>query len=126
MSLSVDVFVVGADGERQVQDVPDGCSDVAGPESWRTRVWGSEVVRSLGAGFFPVLAQADLQVEPQQVPAFLRECLLLRENLETIVSSIAEPVMANQEARSAISERLAIIEGAARRARAMGGGVLIW
>ncbi|MGW5064416.1 hypothetical protein ACWEQ2_45365 [Streptomyces sp. NPDC004096] len=84
------------------------------------------MVRSLGASFFPVLAQADLQVEPEQVPAFLRECLLLRENLETIVASIAEPVMANQEARSAISERLAIIEGAARRARAMGGGVLIW
>ncbi|MFI1958753.1 hypothetical protein ACH46L_11030 [Streptomyces althioticus] len=126
MSLSVKVFVVGADGERQVQDVPDGCSDVAGPESWRTRVWGSEVVRSLGAEFLPILADADLQVEPEQVPAFLRECLLLRENLERIVAGMTEPVMSNREPRTAISDRLANIENAAGRARAMGGGVLVW
>ncbi|GAA2221665.1 hypothetical protein GCM10010360_46290 [Streptomyces nogalater] len=76
----MEVFLVDADGERQVQDVPDGCSDAAGPESWRTRVWGANAVRSLGAGFFPVLAEGDLWVEPGQVPAFLRECLLLRDN----------------------------------------------
>ncbi|MFF4794459.1 hypothetical protein ACFY2M_32935 [Streptomyces sp. NPDC001276] len=125
MSLSVDVFVVGADGERQVQDVPDGCSDSAGFESWRTRVWGSQVVRSLGASFFPVLAGADLQVDPEQVPAFLRECLLLRENLEKIVAG-TEPVRTTTDHRDAISDRLAIIEDAARRGLAMGGGVLIW
>lgn len=89
-------------------------------------MWGSEVVRSLGAGFFPVLADADLQVEPEQVPAFLRECLLLRENLERIVAGMTEPVMSNREPWIAISERLANIEGAAGWARAMGGGVLVW
>ncbi|MCM2388345.1 hypothetical protein [Streptomyces albipurpureus] len=125
MSLSVDVFVVGADGERQVQDVPDGCSDCAGFESWRTRVWGAEVVRSLGAVFLPILAEGDLQVEPGQVPAFLRECLLLRENLERIAAD-TEPVRTTEEHRDTISERLAIIEAATRRASAMGGGVLIW
>ncbi|MGW1373081.1 hypothetical protein ACWD6P_02220 [Streptomyces sp. NPDC002446] len=125
MSLSVDVFVVGADGEPQVQDVPDGCSDAAGFESWRTRVWGAEVVRSLGAVFLPVLAEADLQVEPEQVPAFLRECLLLRENLERIAAD-TEDVRTIEEHRGVISVRLAIIEDAARRASAMGGGVLIW
>ncbi|WP_123559977.1 hypothetical protein [Kitasatospora cineracea] len=125
MSLSVNVFVVGADGERQVQEVPEGSSNAAGFESWRTRVWGAEVVRALGAIFFPVLADADLQVEPEQVPAFQRECLLLRENLERIVAN-TEPVRTTDEHRSAISERLAIIEDAARRASAIGGGVLIW
>ncbi|WP_165987053.1 hypothetical protein [Streptomyces sp. YIM 98790] len=125
MSLSVDVFVVAASGERQVLDVPDGCSDSAGFESWRTRVWGSEVVRSLGAGFLPVLADADLQVEPRQVPAFLHECLLLRENLERIAAE-TESVRTTEEHRGAISDRLAVIEDAARRARAIGGGLLIW
>ncbi|MEU6674017.1 hypothetical protein [Streptomyces sp. NPDC046925] len=125
MSLSVDVFVVGADGEKQVLDVPEGCSDSAGFESWRTRVWGAPVVRSLGAGFFPVLADADLHLDPGQVPAFLRECLLLRENLDKIVAG-TEPVRSTAEHRAAICDRLSIIEEAARRALAMGGGVLIW
>jgi hypothetical protein len=125
MSLSVDVFVVGADGARQVLDVPDGCSDLAGFESWRTRVWGAEVVRSLGARFFPVLADADLYVEPEQVPAFLCECVLLRENLEEIVSG-TDPVRTVEELRHQISERLTNIEDAAGRAQAVGGGVLIW
>ncbi|MFD3774877.1 hypothetical protein [Streptomyces sp. NPDC058612] len=125
MSLSVDVYVVGAYGQRNVQDVPDGCSDSAGFESWRTQVWGADVVRSLGAVLLPVLAEADLQVEPEQVPAFLRECLLLRENLESIVGG-TEPVRTIEEHREAISERLAIIEDTAKRAKALGGGVLIW
>ena len=79
----------------------------------------------LGAEFLPILADADLQVEPEQVPAFLRECLLLRENLERIVAGMTEPVMSNREPRTAISERLANIENAAGRARVMGGGVLV-
>ncbi|MFB7620453.1 hypothetical protein [Kitasatospora sp. NPDC056181] len=125
MSLSVDVFVLDANGKRRIQDVPDGGSDSAGFESWRTRVWGTEVVRSLGATFLPVLAEADLTVEPEQVPEFLRECFLLRENLERIVTE-TEPVRTVEEHRHAIYERLAIIEAAAQRASAMGGGILIW
>ncbi|MFE2941500.1 hypothetical protein ACFXKG_20920 [Streptomyces sp. NPDC059255] len=125
MSLSVDVFVVGPHGERHIQDVPEGYSDSAGFESWRTRVWGSAVVRSLGVCFFPVLAEADLQVEPEQVPEFLRECLLLRENLERIVAE-TEPVRSVETHRDAILDRLTIIEDAAGRAGMMGGGLLIW
>ncbi|MEJ3651768.1 hypothetical protein WEH80_02010 [Actinomycetes bacterium KLBMP 9759] len=124
MSLSVDVFVVGADGERRWLDVSEGSSDLAGFESWRTGVWGAEVVRSLGAHFFPVLADADLYVEPAQVPAFLCECALLRENLEEIVAG-TRPVRTIEEHKHQISRRLANIEGAAGRARAMGGGVVI-
>ncbi|MFF3685727.1 hypothetical protein [Streptomyces sp. NPDC002187] len=125
MSLSVDVFVVGADGRKQVLDVPEGCSDLAGFERWRTTVWGSEVVRSLGARFLPVLADADLQVAADQVPAFLRECALLRENLERIVAG-TDPVRTVEEHRRTISERLANIEDAAGRAKAMCAGILIW
>ncbi|MEW2630158.1 hypothetical protein AB0903_00460 [Streptomyces sp. NPDC048389] len=125
MSLSVNVFVMGADGERQVLDVPEGCSDLAGFERWRTSVWGSEAVRSLGTRFFPVLADADLQVEADQVPAFRRECAVLRQNIEAVVAG-TDPVRTLEEHKRQISERLANIEDAARRAQAAGGGVLIW
>ncbi|MFE6868157.1 hypothetical protein ACFVFS_16530 [Kitasatospora sp. NPDC057692] len=125
MSLTVHVFLVDARGEVRVQDTPEGHADLAGFEDWRTRVWGSEAVRSLGAGFFPVLAGADLHVEPEDVPAFLRECRLLRENLERIVAE-TEPVRTAEEHREAISARLAIIEDTAGRALTLGGGVLVW
>src|SRR5687767_8852378 len=105
MSLSVDVFVIGADGKRQVLDVPEGCSDLAGFERWRTSVWGSEAVRSLGARFLPVLADADLRVEADQVPAFLRECAVLRQNIEAVVAG-TDPVRTMEEHRRQISERL--------------------
>jgi hypothetical protein len=89
MSLLVHVFVLDADGKMQLLEEPRGVSDLAGFENWRTQVWGSEVVRSLGARFFPALADGDLEVAAGQVPAFKDECLLLRENLETIVTQTA-------------------------------------
>ncbi|WP_167407339.1 hypothetical protein [Streptomyces swartbergensis] len=49
-----------ADGEWRVLDVPEGCADSAGFESWRRTVWGSETVRSPSARFLPVLAESDL------------------------------------------------------------------
>ncbi|MFJ8468439.1 hypothetical protein [Streptomyces swartbergensis] len=63
MTLAVDVFVRDADGEWRVPDVPEGCADSAGFESWRRTVWGSETVRSLGARHLPVLAESNLLVE---------------------------------------------------------------
>ncbi|MFB7473571.1 hypothetical protein [Kitasatospora sp. NPDC056184] len=125
MSLTVHVFLVDAGGETRVQDTPEASADLAGFEDWRTRVWGSEAVRSLGAGFFPVLAETDLHVQPEEVPAFLRECRLLRENLGRIVAE-TQPVRTVEEHGEAISARLAIIEDTAGRALTLGGGVLIW
>lgn len=116
MSLCVDVFVVGPDGEQTVLDVPPGHSDLAGFERWRTLVWGSPEVRALGARFLPVLAERDLAVEPSEVPAFLDECALLRANL-----SVLGPDPYGQ-----IAARLRNIEQAARRALEVGGGVLVW
>ncbi|MFB7454869.1 hypothetical protein [Streptomyces sp. NPDC056194] len=88
MSLSVDVFVVGGNGKIDVLDTPEGCSDLAGFESWRTSVWGSEAVRSLGASFFPVLANEDLTVFPDHVTDLLAECAVVRNNLEAVAPSI--------------------------------------
>jgi hypothetical protein len=124
VSLRVDVFVVDEDGEMQVLDTPDGCQDLAGFENWRTKVWGSEPVRALGARFFPVLAEGDLAVEPDQVPDFLKECARLRAGLDAIVA--ADPDADREVLKDVISVRLANIQIAAGRALGLGGGVLVW
>ncbi|MFE3864975.1 hypothetical protein ACFXPT_31710 [Streptomyces goshikiensis] len=125
MSLSVDVFVVGEHGQVNVLDVPEGSSDLAGFERWRTSVWGNETVRSLGASFFPVLAGDDLKVLPDQVREFLTECALIRSNLE-VVAPRTDPSKTHAEYVRQIAERLRNIEDAAERARGVAGGVLIW
>lgn len=125
MSLSVDVFVVGQDGRVDVLDVPEGSSDLAGFERWRTSVWGSDAVRSLGATFFPTLATDDLKVFPDQVTDFLSECSLIRSNLE-VVAPRSDPSKSHAEYIRQISERLRNIEEAAGRARDLAAGVLIW
>lgn len=116
MNLCVDVFVIDPDGKVVVLDVPDGYSDLAGFERWRTTVWGSPAVRALGARFFPVLDGDNLQVDRDDVPAFLEECALLRANL-SVVAPAAEHLVA---------VRLNNMERAARRAQEVGGGVLVW
>ncbi|MEV0493243.1 hypothetical protein [Streptomyces atratus] len=125
MSLLVDVFVVGEDGQVDVLDVPEGSSDLAGFERWRTSVWGSDAVRSLGASFFPALATGDLKVFPDQVTDFLTECALIRSNLE-VVAPRTDPSKTHTECVRQISERLRNIEDAAERARGLAAGVLIW
>ncbi|WNM30504.1 hypothetical protein RKE30_08850 [Streptomyces sp. Li-HN-5-11] len=81
MSLLVEVFVREPDGDMRILDVPDGVYQSGGFESWRTTVWGSEFVRSLGARFLPVPAGQDLRVEPGDVPGFQREVAVLRSRL---------------------------------------------
>lgn len=125
MSLLVDVFVIGDDGEMCLLNVPDGSSDMAGFESWRRTVWGSDAVRSLGARFFPELAGSDLTVAPDQVSDFLAECALVRRNLEAFAPR-REPGVRDEGYVQQVSERLANIEDAAERALRSGGGVVVW
>ncbi|MGJ5753089.1 hypothetical protein [Streptomyces puniciscabiei] len=72
MSLSVDVVVRGPNGEFDVLDVPEGCNDSAGFESWRWKVWGSEVVRSLGARYLPLLDGDWMEVPTEELPGSWR------------------------------------------------------
>ncbi|MEV5438137.1 hypothetical protein AB0K80_19305 [Streptomyces sp. NPDC052682] len=125
MSLSVDVFVRGPDGQRRVLDVPEGRDDSAGFESWRTTVWGSEPVRALGARFLPVLADGDLEVEAEDVAQFLGEVALLREHLDAIAQSTQRP-RGLAEHREGLVRRLRNLEIAALHARMIEGGVLVW
>ncbi|MFF4033106.1 hypothetical protein ACFYZ2_25675 [Streptomyces sviceus] len=125
MSLLVEVFVREPEGQRRILDVPDGVYQSGGFESWRTTVWGSEFVRSLGARFLPVLAEDDLYVEAEDVPAFQREVALLRSRLDAFAHGTQRPRTV-EEHRQQIDTRLRIIEESSRKALEIGGGVLIW
>ncbi|WP_328874501.1 hypothetical protein OHT76_33055 [Streptomyces sp. NBC_00287] len=125
MSLTVEIFLVRADGEVEVQQTPEGVPDLAGPESWRTLVWGSRAIRSFGARFFPAMVRGDL-VAPDEVPAFLAECALVREHLEELATLTCRPDRTVEQHADHIGSRLGFIEETAVRARGMGGGVLIW
>ncbi|MFF7594708.1 hypothetical protein [Streptomyces mirabilis] len=106
MSLAVDEFVVDGDDEMRVLDVPAGSSDLVGPESWSRTVWGSTVVRSLGARLFPELFSGDLAVAPDEVREFLRECALIRASSE-VVAPRREPGVVDEGYVRQVSERLA-------------------
>ncbi|MEU3733289.1 hypothetical protein AB0E81_28415 [Streptomyces sp. NPDC033538] len=123
MSLLVDVFVREPDGSRRFPD--KDAYNSGGFESWRTTVWGSDLVRSLGARLLPVLAERDLEVEHEQVPDLLREVALLRSHLDRIATGTDRP-RSVREHRDQIEDRLRIIDESARQALEIGGGVIIW
>ncbi|MDH6548429.1 hypothetical protein M2160_002542 [Streptomyces sp. SAI-117] len=125
MSLLVEVFVREPDGGLRILDVPEGVYQSGGFESWRTTVWGSEFVRALGARFLPVLAEDDLYVEAEDVPAFRREVALVRSRLDEVAHGTQRPRTV-EEHRHQIETRLRIIEDSIRKAEEIGGGVLIW
>lgn len=142
MSLTASVYLRDGRGT-PVPDKALGGSLAAGFENWRTGVWGSPQVRALGAEYFPRLAVADLYVDAGEVTAFLRECALLRANLDAIAAAVdlsRQPGVAvnmvtglvaamsdsPEVFREHISLCLANIEAAARRALEIGGEVVIW
>ncbi|MEU1289809.1 hypothetical protein [Kitasatospora sp. NPDC005856] len=125
MSLLVDVFTADENGGSRFLDVPEGSSDLAGFESWRTTVWGSETVRSLGARFFPQLAEDELRVPPEYVSEFIEEVLLLQCNIESIATHMDSSKPVAQRVGE-IADRLDNILDAGHRALQVRGGVQIW
>ncbi|MEU6772018.1 hypothetical protein [Streptomyces sp. NPDC046759] len=117
MSPLVEVFVREPGGAVRVLDVPDDVYQSGGFESWRTAVWGSQTVRSLGARLLPKPAEDDLCVEAAEVTG-LRSEALLRARLDDVARGTGRP-------GHRIELRLRIIEESCRKALEIGGGVLI-
>ncbi|MFF8192841.1 hypothetical protein ACF05L_18695 [Streptomyces bobili] len=110
---------------------PDG-TDLAGPESWRTKVWGSPSIRRIGARLLPALVdlhQSDADgdvVAPARIPAFLDEIALVRAELTRLATETCTPDRTVEQHARHIASRPDSIEASARYARRLGGGLLIW
>jgi hypothetical protein len=61
---------------------------MAGFEAWRTLVWGSEAAKKRGARFLPQLAEGNLSVYPEDLPAFAEECRRLLEDVEAFAHEV--------------------------------------
>ncbi|MFF8972985.1 hypothetical protein [Streptomyces sp. NPDC014995] len=132
MSLSSEVFLVREDGEIDIlvgeRDLRPEGTDLAGPESWRTRVWGSRPIRRIGARFLPALVSVhngDV-VAPDEIPAFLAEVALVRDHLAFLARQTCPPDRTVEYHTGHIAGRLDRIEASALHARRIGGGLLIW
>jgi hypothetical protein len=141
VSLAVRTFVIDMSGKTQTLPEAPDAPDAAGFENWRTEVWGSVAVRALGATILPQLAVRDLYVMPgRELNDFRRECRLLRAHLDEIVAAIDLTTQqgitvsttgavrsgeTRETLRAALSQRLANIEAAIRRAKKVHGGVSI-
>jgi hypothetical protein len=131
MSLSSEVFLLREDGDIEIlagekDGRPDGM-DLAGPESWRTQVWGSRSIRRIGARFLPALVgdHGDV-VAPDEIPAFLGELALVRAHLAELARDTCTPDRTVEYHAGHIAGRLDGIEASARYAQRIGGGLLIW
>ncbi|HEV7710695.1 MAG TPA: hypothetical protein VGP16_21060 [Asanoa sp.] len=119
MSLLVHAYVRGPAGEMVFLDGPPG-SDLAGPESARTGIYGASCVVALGARMLPMLATEDVYAETAaELDALDADCKLLLDNLGYVSASVGR-------SPDFVEERLRNIAAAVERARSAGGAVVIW
>jgi hypothetical protein len=127
--VSIDIAVWAPDDDayagRSVVEDPPGTSTGAGGERSRYELWGSAAARRLGASFLPQLAditaenRGNLQISPSQIDAFDQECALLADNVEHLSAETGyDP--------ERVLRYLTTMRGAAQRAKAIRGGVIIW
>lgn len=120
MSLVVPAFWTDpATGElRELTDWNDG-HHLAGAERARADLWGSEAVRQRGATFLPQLANSNLWVSPEKLPAFVSEVRALLNDIDGLRAELG------RKPDCPLPHYLANFLHAAEYAGARGGGVNI-
>ncbi|GIF77955.1 hypothetical protein [Asanoa siamensis] len=119
MSLLVHAYVRGPAGEMLFLDGPAG-SDLAGPSTARTGIYGAPCVVALGARMLPMLATQDVYAETAaELDALDADCALLLANLDYVAASVGRDP-------DFVARRLRNIAAAITRARKAGGAVVIW
>ncbi|MEV0716440.1 hypothetical protein [Asanoa sp. NPDC050611] len=119
MSLLVHAYVRGPAGEMVFLDGPAG-SDLAGPTTARTGIYGAPCVVALGARMLPMLATQDVYAETAaELDALDADCRLLLDNIGYVSASVGRDP-------DFVAQRLRNIAGAIKRARKAGGAVVIW
>lgn len=83
MTLLVCTYKIDPKSKNLIFDpLPDNGEELAGFESWRSIVWGSEETINLGVRFLPKLKETDLYVEGEDLIEFIKECKMLIEHYE--------------------------------------------
>ena len=118
MSLTVNTYRKLPDGNMDFIEVPHS-EEVAGFEHCRHELWGHESVRALGLSLLPSLAHTDIYADSESVAQ-------LESETQQIIAHVAEIAEATQYRADFITYRCQNILGAIRRAREIGGGVVIW
>jgi len=118
MSLIVNTYKRLPAGGMDIIEVAHA-EEVAGFERCRHDLWGHEFVLSLGLALLPSLVHTDIHAEGEALD-------LLEREAGQIIVHVAGIAEATQYRADYITSRCQNILAAVRRAREIGGGVVIW
>lgn len=91
MTLIVYTFYIDTYSGKYIEedlDLIEPGKEIAGFETWRTKVYNSPIIKRLGAKFLPTLANSDLWVENRDIEDFETEVRLLLDNVGNISYSV--------------------------------------
>ena len=118
MSLTVNAYKKTPGGRWETLPC-EHASELAGFESCRRELWGHVSIRDLGATLLPSLIDSDVDAEGDALDQLQREA-------EEIIAHAAAIATATGYEHDYIVQRCENILGAVRRAKEIGGGVVIW
>ena len=86
MSLLVNTYTRGPDGRMEIIEPEDHAQELAGFESYRQRLYGSQAARSLGLQLLPTLDGSDVYAKGEEVERLRAEAELALANIEMFVA----------------------------------------
>lgn len=119
MSLLVNVYTRTPDGKKVVIDPAETGCELAGFESYRQKLYGSQAAQALGLCLLPQLDGGDLYVEGAELEQ-------LRQEAEEALADIERFESETQTTAERLRPRFENIIAATRRAAELGGGIVIW
>lgn len=119
MSLLVNAYTRGPDGSMMFIEPEDHSRELAGFESYRQKLYGSQAARALGLQLLPTLSGSDLYAEGDDVERLHAEAELAIANIKSFEDETGATC-------DSLRPRFENIIAAARQASAVGGGVVIW
>ena len=105
--------------QRCLADNPNQRKEMAGAETYRWEVWGSETVCSLGCILLPTLKEKDIYATGDQIEQLEREVGILRDNIALVSEQTARDMEGLEHYLQNMTEAIG-------RARAISGSVVIW
>lgn len=119
MSLLVNVYTRTPDGEMVFVHPAEHSEELAGFESYRRKLYGSEAARVLGLRLLPKLDGEDLYVEGADLDRLRAEAEMALANVERFEAETGVTV-------ERLRPRFENIIAATQRAAELDGGVVIW